>query len=115
MVEKKLASNVEHCLKQSCVSSVMFYSETVCSFTFEKGKKKTSNLSLLCCYCHVVLSAKKGFEILCRNFQLRPRKSVCFKEVSAKNCPLHRGFLIRILYETYPFLKKVSAGRRCPL
>ena len=31
------------------------------------------------------------------------------RKVSAKNCPLHRGFIIRILYETNPDLKK------CPL
>ena len=36
-------------------------------------------------------------------------KSVRCKEVSAKNCPLHGGFLVRILYETNPFMKKVSA------
>ena len=42
-------------------------------------------------------------------------KSVRCKEVSAKNCPPHRGFLIRILYETNPFLKKVSSERWCPL
>ena len=29
--------------------------------------------------------------------------------MSAKNCPLYRGFFIRILYETSPYLKK------CPL
>ena len=33
-VEKELASNVEHCLKRSYVSSVTFYSETICSFYF---------------------------------------------------------------------------------
>ena len=30
-------------------------------FTFEKGKIKTSNVSLLYCHCHFVLSAKRGF------------------------------------------------------
>ena len=64
-------------------------------------------MSLLYCHYHFVLSAKRGF--FYRNFQLGPRKSVRCKEVSAKNCPLHRGFFIRILYETNPFLKK------CPL
>ena len=34
VVENELASNVEHYWKKSCVSSVMFHSETVCCFYF---------------------------------------------------------------------------------
>ena len=71
----------------------------------------------MCSYCIVIVilycPPKEVF--LCRNFLLGPRKSVRCKEVSGKSCPLHRGFLIRILYETNPFLEKVSARRRCPL
>ena len=33
-------------------------------------------------------------------------KSIHCEEVSAKKCPLHRGFFIRFLYEINPFLKK---------
>ena len=62
-------------------------------------------------YCIVIVilycTVKEAF--LYRNFQLGPRKSVRCYEVSGKNCPLHRGFFIKILYETNPFLKK------CPL
>ena len=76
-------------------------------------KEIISSVSLLYCQCHFVLSAKKVF--LYRNFQLGPRKSVRCQEVSAKNCPLYRGFLISILYEANRFLKRVFAGRRCPL
>ena len=43
------------------------------------------------------------------NFQFGPGKSVRRKEVSAKNYPPRRGFLIRILCVTNPCLKK------CPL
>ena len=46
----------------------MFYSETVCSFTFEKGKIKISNVSLLYCHCHFVLCAKRGFSV--KNFSI---------------------------------------------
>ena len=48
----------------------MFCSENICSFTSEKGKIKISNVSLLYCHCHFVLSAKRGF--LYRNVQLGP-------------------------------------------
>ena len=53
-------------------------------------------------YCIVVaiLHCQLKEAFLYRNFQLGAGK------VSA-NCPLDRGFLIRILYETNPFLKSV--------
>ena len=54
----------------------------------------------------VILYCPPKEDFLYRNFQLRPRKSVRCEEVCAKNCPLHGGFLIRILYETSPFLKR---------
>ena len=41
----------------------MFYSETICSFPFEKGKIKISNVALPYCDCHFVLSAKRGFSV----------------------------------------------------
>ena len=79
--------------------------------------KKGRKTFLMHLYCIIIVilycSLKEAF--LCKNIQLGPRKSVRCKEVSATNCPLDRGFLIRILYETNPFLTKVSAGRRCPL
>ena len=51
----------------------MFYSETIYAlFTFGREKIKISNVSLLYCLCHFVLSAKRGF--LYRTFQLRPGK-----------------------------------------
>ena len=65
---------------------------------------KISKISRL--YCLIILYC---------NFQLGLGKSVRGKEVSAKNCPLHKGFLIRILDETNPFLNKVSARGKCPL
>ena len=69
-------------------------------FYFEKENMKMSNVYLPHCHCDFVLSAKRGF--LYGNFQLGPDK------VSVvKRCPLHRDFLIRILYETNPFLKSV--------
>ena len=57
----------------------------------------------------VILYCPPKEDFLYGNFRLGPRKSVRCMEVSPKNCPLHRGFLIKILYETNPFLKK------CPL
>ena len=40
----------------------MFYFETLSTlFTFEKGMIKISNVSLLYCHCHFVLSTKRGF------------------------------------------------------
>ena len=41
----------------------MFYSETILYslFTFEKGKKKISDVSY--CHCHFVLSATRGFSV----------------------------------------------------
>ena len=61
-------------------------------------------------YCIVIVTLYCPPKEVClyRNLQLGSRKSVRCKEVSDKNCPPHRGFLIRILYETNPFLKKVS-------
>ena len=91
----------------------MFHSEIIYSFTFKTGKMKISSAYLLHCHGSFVLTLKEVFQR--GNFQLRPRKSVRCKEVSTKNCPLRKGFLIRTLYETNPFLKKVSTGRRCPL
>ena len=41
----------------------MFYSETVSSFSFEKGKINISSASLLYCHGPFVLSAKKGFSV----------------------------------------------------
>ena len=32
-------------------------------FTFEKGKIKISNVFLLYCHCHFVLSAETGFSV----------------------------------------------------
>ena len=65
---------------------------------------KISSAYLLHCHGSFVQTLKEVFQR--GNFQLRPRKSVRCKEVSTKNCPLCKGFLIRTLYETNPFLKK---------
>ena len=32
-------------------------------FTFEKGRIKISNVTLLYCHCHFLLSAKRGFSV----------------------------------------------------
>ena len=57
----------------------MSYSETKCSFAFEKGNVKTSNVSLL--YCHLVLSAKRGLCIEIFNWDME-------KVSVVKRCPL---------------------------
>ena len=75
--------------------------------------KKNRQRFLMCLYCIVIVifycPLREVF--LYTNFQLGPRKSARCLEVSAKNCTLHRGFLIK----TNPFLKKESAGSWCPL
>ena len=69
----------------------------------------------LYCIVIIILYCPPKDVFLYSNFQLGPRKSVRCKEVSDKNCPLHKGFLVRILYETNSFLKRVSARRRVRL
>ena len=75
-------------------------------FTLEKERQKF--LMYLYCIVIVILYCPLKEVFLYKKFQLGPESVRC-KEVSNKNCPLHRGFLIRILYETNPFLKN------CPL
>ena len=74
----------------------MFYSETICSFYS---------------YCVVIFISYSPLKevLLYRNFQLGLGK------VFVVRCPLYGGFLTKILYESNPFLKKMSTGRRCPL
>ena len=91
-VEKEFASNVEHCLKKSCVSSIMFFFlKLYALFTFEEGKIKISNVSLLYCHCYFVLSLSKRFfciEIFSWDLQKvsvvrsSPLRTVCYLEVS---------------------------------
>ena len=81
------------------------------TFTFEKGKIKISYVSLLYCYHHFLLSAKRGFSV--KKFQLGPRKGVHWQEVSAKNCPLYKDASTRIYIKPLRSWK-VSAGRKCP-
>ena len=54
----------------------------------------------------VILNCPLKEVFLCRNFHLRPRKVSVVRRCPLRTCPLHRGFLIRILYETNLFLKK---------
>ena len=49
-------------------------------FTFEKGKIKVSNLSLLYCHCHSVLSAKRSSSTEIFNWDL--------EKVSVVRCSL---------------------------
>ena len=62
-VEKGLAPNVEHCLKQSCVSNVMFILRPLLFLFFEEGNIKISYIALLYCNCHFVLSANRDFSV----------------------------------------------------
>ena len=59
-------------------------------------------------YCIVVLllycSLKEVFCIEISNWDL---KSVRFQEVSAKNCPLHRGFLRSVLWKEVSTIEDV--------
>ena len=77
-------------------------------FTFEKGKIKISNVSLMYCHCHFVLSAKRFFCIEIFNWDLE-------KVSAARRCPLRTVRNIKVsFYETNPFLKSVRY-RGCPL
>ena len=81
-------------------------------FTFGKEKRNISNVSLLYCqlsFCTV--HQKRFFCIEILNWDLKSVR----RKVSAKNCPLRRGFLVVIVYETKRFLKKVCTRSRCPL
>ena len=83
-------------------------------------KRKDKDLMYLYCIIIIILYCPLKEVSLHGNSQLGPRKSARCKELSTKNCLLRRGFLIRILYETNPFLKKcpLEGGVRygeCPL
>ena len=55
----------------------------------KKERKKISNVSLLYCHCHLVLSAKGSFPY--RNFQLAPRKMSVVRK-----CPLRTVHYIEV-------------------
>ena len=85
----------------------MFYSETI-YMLFLLLKKKRLRFVIYLCFIGIVIFYCPPKEVfLYRNSNWDPDKVSVVRRCPRENCPLHRGFLIRILYETNPFLKSV--------